>query len=175
MLFDVLRQTDYNDIAYHIANQRDYPGWGYMLANDATTLWESWAKPEGASYNHPMFGQPVEWYFRSLLGINPASPGFKTIQIKPMPAGDLTWAKGSYESPYGTIASSWKIEEGIYSLEVTIPANTKAQIYIPASSADKVKTDSSPALVTYKGKKGRYQLYEVGSGTYRFYAPYNVK
>ena len=172
MMFDVLRELDRNDISYSIINQRDYPGWNFMLDNDATTLWESWKKPESASYNHPMFGQPVEWYYRSLLGINPATPGFKTITIKPMPAGDMTWAKGSYESPYGTIASGWEIKDGIYTLEVTIPVNTKANIYIPSASAENVKSDNSPSLVKYKGKEGRYQVYEVGSGTYRFYSPY---
>jgi Alpha-L-rhamnosidase N-terminal domain./Bacterial alpha-L-rhamnosidase. len=173
MMFDVLRDLDRNDVSYTIINQRDYPGWGFMLDNDATTLWESWEKPVGASYNHPMFGQPVEWYYRSLLGINPATPGFKTIQIKPMPVGDLTWAKGSYESLYGTIASGWEIKDGVYTLEVTIPTNTKADVYIPAESNTSVEFDSSPSLVSHKGKEGRYQVFEVGSGTYRFYAPYH--
>lgn len=177
MMFDVLREADRNDIAYTIANQRDYPGWGHMLANDATTLWETWAQPTSASYNHPMFGQVVEWYYRSLLGINPATPGFKSIEIKPQPAGDLTWAKGSYESPYGTIGSAWEIKDGVYSLEVTVPVNTTATVWIPTASAQGVKADGkavgSDSSIRYEGANGRYQLYNIGSGTYRFSAPYN--
>ena len=104
MMFDVLRENDMNDIAYRIANQRDYPGWGNMIANGATTLWETWAYPEsGPSQNHPMFGSVDEWFYRSLLGINAAAPGFKKIIIKPQPAGDLTWAKGSYNSVRGKL------------------------------------------------------------------------
>jgi alpha-L-rhamnosidase len=75
-----------------------------MLASDATTLWESWKKPDNATtLNHPMFGSISEWFYRSLLGINALAPGFEKIQIKPQPAGDLTWAKGSYQSIRGTI------------------------------------------------------------------------
>ena len=176
MMFDVLREADRNDMAYTIANQREYPGWGYMLDNGATTLWESWAKPTSASYNHPMFGQVVEWFYRALLGINPAVPGFKEIEIKPLPAGDLTWAKGSYESPYGTIGSSWVIKDGIYTIDVTVPANTTATVWIPTNSPQSVKADgvavSTNADVQYVGEKGRFQLYKVGSGSYSFSAPY---
>ncbi|MBD0289024.1 MAG: family 78 glycoside hydrolase catalytic domain, partial [Flavisolibacter sp.] len=57
MLFDVMREKDQNEIAYEVANQRTFPGWGYMLEKSATTLWETWAYPENApSQNHPMFG-----------------------------------------------------------------------------------------------------------------------
>jgi alpha-L-rhamnosidase len=96
MLFDVFRERDQNDLAYRIADQRGYPGWGLMLENGATTLWETWAASDNTySKNHPMFGSIGEWFYRSLLGINPAAPGFKKIIIKPQPAGDLTFARGS--------------------------------------------------------------------------------
>lgn len=165
MMFDVLRENNDNEIAYRIANQRDYPGWGYMLANDATTLWESWEFPEtGPSRNHPMFGSIDEWFYRSLLGINPAAPGFSKIIIKPQPAGDLTWAKGSYQSVRGMITSDWKINGSDFSLSVSIPANTTAHVWVPSSDG-KVKQDG-------KGISGRvekdYVVVEVGSGSYVF-------
>jgi alpha-L-rhamnosidase len=78
MLFDVAREEDKNNMAYQVADQRSFPGWGHMLAEGATTLWESWKKPDNAtSMNHPMFGSISEWFYRSLLGINPAAPGFQ--------------------------------------------------------------------------------------------------
>lgn len=109
MLFDVFRELNKNNLAYMVANQRTYPGWGHMIEKGATTLWESWKKPDNAtSLNHPMFGSISEWFYRSLLGINAASPGFEKIIIKPQPAGDLIWAKGSYHSVRGQIISDWK-------------------------------------------------------------------
>ncbi|MDR3260355.1 MAG: hypothetical protein LBT78_00815, partial [Tannerella sp.] len=168
MAFDVLRIHNRNDVAYRVANQRDYPGWGHMLEQGATTLWESWSYPEnGSSQNHPMFGSTEEWFYRSLLGINPAKPGFKEIVIKPQPAGDLTWAKGSYQSIRGTIVSDWKIENGVYTLLVEIPANTSATVYVAAPGAAAVQ---SPALAEFTGYEEGYAVYRVPSGKYDFSA-----
>lgn len=162
MLFDVLRERDQNDMAYRIADQRSFPGWGYMLGSGATTLWETWAASDNTySKNHPMFGSIGEWFYRSLLGINPAAPGFKKILIKPQPAGDLTFAKGSYNSPYGTITSDWKITNGKFSLKVTIPANTSAEIRVPLKYG---KVSGGKMLREEKG----YGVFETGSGSYTF-------
>ena len=166
MAFDVLRQYNRNDAAYRVANQRDYPGWGFMLAEGATTLWESWEYPDNASsQNHPMFGSTEEWFYRSLLGINPAEPGFRKIIIKPQPAGDLNWAKGSYYSIRGKIVSDWKIEGDTYTLSVEIPANTSAKVYVKTKDHDNVK---SCGQVSYLGYEDGYAVYEVSSGKYNF-------
>jgi len=166
MAFDVLRQYNLNDVAYRVANQRDYPGWGFMLAGGATTLWESWEYPDNASsQNHPMFGSTEEWFYRSLLGINPAEPGFRKISIKPQPAGDLKWAKGSYSSIRGKIVSDWKIEGDTYTLSVEIPANTSAKVYVKTKDPDNVK---SSGQVSYLGYENGYAVYEVSSGKYVF-------
>lgn len=167
MMFDVLREKNKNDIAYSIANQKDYPGWGYMLANGATTLWETWAYPEESpSQNHPMFGSVDEWFYRSLLGINPAAPGFEKIIIQPQPAGDLTWARGSYQSIRGEIISEWKKNNNEFSLHVVIPANTKATIYIPAKEIATIR-ESNIVMKANRYENG-YAIIETGSGEYNF-------
>ncbi|GHV49609.1 hypothetical protein FACS1894181_08980 [Bacteroidia bacterium] len=172
MAFDVLRLNNLNEVAYRIANQRGYPGWGYMVEQGATTLWESWEYPEnGSSQNHPMFGSTEEWFYRSLLGINPAKAGFKEIIIKPQPAGDLAWAKGSYRSIRGTIASAWKIENNRYSLSVEIPANTTATVYIPASSPEAVQ---APSKAGFAGYDDGYAFYRIPSGKYEFVANWGI-
>lgn len=172
MMFDVLRESDQNEVAYKIANQKDFPGWGYMLANGATTLWETWQYPElYPSQNHPMFGSISEWFYRSLLGINPGLPGFENIIIKPQPAGDLTWAKGQYESVRGTIHSEWKIEGGNFSLTVQIPGNTTADVWVPLKSEGKVVMNEKP-VATVKIENG-YGLIKIGSGTYTFVSERN--
>ncbi|MBS1598067.1 MAG: family 78 glycoside hydrolase catalytic domain [Bacteroidetes bacterium] len=171
MVFDVLRENDRNDIAYTLANQRTYPGWGYMIANGASTLWESWEKPDdGPSMNHPMFGSVDEWFYKSILGINAASPGFKKIIIKPQPAGDLKWAKGSYHAMSGNITSGWKIENGRFVLQVSIPANTKATVYIPSSQKSGLM-ESNSAFNDARYENG-YLVAEIGSGNYAFSAPF---
>lgn len=166
-LFDVLREENLNEWAYQIANQRDYPGWGHMLAKGASTLWETWGDP-GFTYseNHPMFGSIDEWFYRSLLGINPAAPGFSKVIIKPQPAGDLTWAKGAYQSVSGKIESDWKIEQGKYSLRVNIPANVQAEVWVKCKENGQVM-ENGVVLSGLKFRDG-YAVVEVGSGEYLF-------
>lgn len=171
MMFDVLRERDKNDVAYKIANQRDYPGWGYMLSKGATTLWESWEYPDNApSQNHPMFGSIDEWFYRSLLGINPLAPGYQKIQIKPQPAGDLTWAKGSYTSVKGLIGSDWRLDDGKFRLTAIIPPNTTAEVWIKSKEGSALK--ESGKVMSPSGFENGYAVVEVGSGTYHFESIY---
>jgi alpha-L-rhamnosidase len=180
MMFDVMRTTNQNDVAYRVANQRAFPGWGHMLENGATTLWESWKKPDNATtLNHPMFGSISEWFYRSLLGINSAAPGFERILIKPQPAGDLTWAKGSYNSIRGEIVSDWKKSKDAFTLHVSIPANCTAEVWIPAKENSRL-TENGKSIKNIEGAKlieyrNGYAVVEVGSGDYNFesqlYAP----
>ena len=167
MMFDVLREKNKNEMAYRIANQKDFPGWGHMLESGATTLWETWAFPEtGPSRNHPMFGSVDEWFYRSLLGINAAAPGFEKIKIKPQPAGDLTWAKGSFKSIRGEIKSSWKKQGSSFMLDVSIPANTTAEVWVPCEKEVAI-TESAQAVKALRYEAG-YAILQIGSGNYSF-------
>ncbi len=175
MMFDVLRKHDMNEQMYRIANQRDFPGWGYMIEKGATSLWETWAYSDNVySQNHPMFGSISEWFYRSLLGINPDGPGFRKIIIKPQPAGDLTFAKGSYHSVQGPINVDWKISEGKFILQVEIPVNTTAQIYIPSSCGKVMESgkEINNNEIPNKKEENGYVSLSVGSGKYQFKTNY---
>ncbi len=166
-LFDVLREEDLNDLAYQVSNQRDYPGWGHMLEQGATTLWETWAYPDRApSQNHPMFGSIDEWFYRSILGINPASPGFAKVIIKPQPAGDLSWARGEYQSIRGPIKIEWKAEDNKYFLKVDIPANVRAEVWIRCKT-DGLLRENGKDVPGVRFEKG-FAVVETGSGEYLF-------
>jgi alpha-L-rhamnosidase len=172
-LFDVCRIANRNDIAYSVANQQLFPGYGFMIQHGATTLWESWAYPDTVcSQNHPMFGSVSEWFYRSLLGINADEPGFRTFHIKPQPAGDLTWAKGYFDAVTGRISSEWKITGDTFVFRVSIPANTKAFIYVPSCEGGPVKeigtqADLSDSLKFVEYRNG-YALFKALSGNYTF-------
>jgi alpha-L-rhamnosidase len=118
-----------------------------------------------------MFGSISEWFYRSLLGINPGAPGFSKIIIKPQPAGDLTWAKGSYNSVRGDIVSDWKISGNSFVLNVSVPPNTIAEIWVPAAKNSQV-TESSRSLesqkLTNQKTDNGYVIVNVGSGNYEF-------
>ncbi len=79
-----------------------------------------------------MMGQIEEWFFKSLAGIrSEENSGFKEIIIAPQPVGDLKFVEASYETLYGKIAVDWKKQDNVFILNVSIPANCTAKIYMP--------------------------------------------
>ena len=139
-LCHVLTEEGYLDVAYELINQDTMPSWLYAIGKGATTIWEGWdtIKPDGSlgigSHNHYSKGAVGEWFYRVVAGIEIGEPGYKQIIIKPRPSGGLTWAKATVESMYGLISSSWQLEERLFQLEVVIPPNTTAVIYLPDGS-----------------------------------------
>lgn len=173
----VLSDNGRADLVYKIATQKDYPGWGYMIANGATTIWELWngntADPTMNSGNHVMLvGDLVIWLNEYLAGIaaDPAVPGFKHIVMKPHVVGDLKFAQATHRSPYGLISSKWRKDEEKFVWDVEIPANTTATVYVPAMRRQSV-TESGDSLGLARGVKllrgeaGRILL-QLGSGKY---------
>jgi alpha-L-rhamnosidase len=167
------------DLAYEIATQKTYPGWGYMVEQGATTIWELWngntADPAMNSGNHVMqIGDLAVWMYEYLAGIrsDPEKPGFQHILIHPYPAGDLTSVKASHKSMYGLISASWKKDNGSFNLDVTIPANTTATVWLPAKEVGAVTESGKPAAkaggVQFVRSESGGAIYEVQSGTYRF-------
>ena len=173
MIFDVLSALGRNDVAYRIANQRTFPGWGHMIENGATTLWETWKYSDNTySQNHPMFGSIGEWFYRSILGINETAPGFKKIRIKPHSYGELTEAKGHFDSVYGRIGSAWQRTDDMFNIDVEIPVNTKAEVWVPTETGrtllEKNKKVVDNTTIKLLRTEGDYIVVEVGSGNYNF-------
>lgn len=165
------------DVAYGIVNQRTFPGWGHMLERGATTLWEHWEFSDNTfSHNHPMFGSVSEWFYKVLAGIQPApdAVGFDKIIIKPQPVGDLRWACASHETVRGRIASAWRKAGDGFTLNVTIPANASALVYVPGKDANHVTEGGRPAAgapgVKFVRMEGGAAVFAVGSGNYEFAA-----
>jgi alpha-L-rhamnosidase len=178
-IMQTLSETGHAGVAYQIAGQKTYPSWGYMIEHGATTIWELWngdtANPAMNSGNHLMLvGDLVTWLYENLAGISPDSrePGFKHVIMRPMPVGDLTSVKASFNSPYGEIASSWSLTGGRFTWNLTIPPNATATVYVPTKDAAVVMESGKPAAsaraVKYLRTEGGAAAYEVGSGTYRF-------
>ena len=136
------------DLAYGVADQRSFPGWGWMLENGATTMWEHWAGSDNTfSHNHPMFGSVSEWYFRSLGGIRPeeGANGCDRVEIRPTVPAGLDWVKASYHSVRGPIRSEWRHVDGRLTLVVEIPPNVTATVHIPTTNPGTVMEGGRPA------------------------------
>ena len=171
-LLNVLTMQGQADAAYRIANQRDFPSWGLWLEQGATTLWERWG--DGFSRNHHAFCYISEWFYKTLAGIvpDPSQPGFKHVIIAPWPVGDLTYATGETRSPYGRLRSSWRRQNGRFLLEISIPANSTAEVHLPTADPAAVTesgtgADESPHVSFRRVERGRV-VYEIGAGEYHF-------
>ena len=140
--------------------------------------WNGWTPAKGFgdigmnSFNHYAFGAVGEYLYGGVGGIRAASPGYKTIIIRPAVGEGLAWANTSFDSVHGRIVSNWKVEAGKLAMEVTVPANTTATVYVPAKDAAAV-AESGKLVTKARGVKflqmeNNVAVYAVGSGTYRF-------
>lgn len=174
-----LTKFDRPDIAYQLASTKTYPGWGYMVEQGATTIWELWngntANPQMNSQNHVMLlGDLLTWYYENLGGIksDEQEVAFKKIIMKPSLVDGLNWVNASYGSAYGQIQSQWKNSIGQFEWQIKIPANTSAKIYLPTASLENI-TESGKALESIEGIKilkmeSGNTVIEIGSGSYHF-------
>jgi alpha-L-rhamnosidase len=176
-LLEMLTEYGYSEVAYKIATQETYPGWGFMLANGATTLWERWEHETGGamnSHNHPMMGSVGSWFYKYLLGIIPDADeaGFEKFTIHPYVIKDLDFAEGEYNSVKGLIKSRWRKEPGTINFDVTVPGNSTATVYIPSKNKDSIMEGDQKIDLLNEAKFLRiedfYAVYQVGSGSYHF-------
>ncbi len=135
-LLKVLIEAGRNDIIFKMNNRTDVPGYGYQLVHGATTLTESWQGLPSVSNNHLMLGHLMQWFYEGLAGISQAenSVGYKNIVIRPHIVGDITHAAATFQSPYGEIRSAWRKAGNNFDLNVTVPANCTATIYLPGTA-----------------------------------------
>ncbi|HEX5655145.1 MAG TPA: alpha-L-rhamnosidase C-terminal domain-containing protein, partial [Chitinophagaceae bacterium] len=146
----------------------DVPGYGYQLKHGATALTESWQAYPSVSNNHFMLGHLMEWFYQGLAGIQQTanSVGFKEILIKPTPVGDISHARATFRSPYGSIISDWEKSGTNFSLKLEIPVNSSAVIYLPASSSSVIK-EGRRLMMNGKYENGK-AIFRLGSGSYQF-------
>src|ERR1022692_4362951 len=146
-----------------------------MLANgDASSLGESPYTRYGqyGSGDPPLGACVAGWIYRCLAGIRPdlSGPGYRQLTIKPAMISNLNWVKAHHDSVYGRVTSNWKREGDRVAMEVAIPVNTTATIYVPAKDAAGVTEGGKPAAQAKGVKFLRLEdgaaVYEIGSGRY---------
>lgn len=179
-----LSDNGYSDLAYKLLQNNQFPSWLYAVDQGATTIWErlnGYTTDKGFggnnsmnSFNHYSFGAIGQWMMAYSLGIQRDEPGFKKfiLQPEPDPTGEMTWARGFYDSEYGRINSSWKVENNKLTYTATVPANTKATLYLPVHDVKTIREGGKPVSNTrgikfIKFEKGK-AVYELQSGNYAF-------
>jgi len=173
-------------LAYDLLTQTSYPSWGYMLLNGATTLWELWQNKTGPgmnSHNHPMLGSVGTWFYRNVVGIDQAedSFGYKKIHIRPGFGRDLKFAEGRIRSLYGAVACRWIKTDSGYRVQLSIPVNCTAEVFLPILGKRKpiLIEGGSPVYTSDRfltgidgikmvDEKENQLIIQIGSGRYVF-------
>jgi alpha-L-rhamnosidase len=186
-LCHVLSRFGYDTVAYKLLLQETYPSWLYPVKMGATTIWERWdgEKPDSSfqtpgmnSFNHYAYGAIGDWMYRNIAGMDTyeEGAGYKKILIRPHPGGKLSYASADLETGYGKLSVHWKIAEGKFMLDLEIPANTTASIYIPAATVETIKENGKTLTeikeISVTGKDGQYIVLQAGSGIYHFSTAY---
>jgi alpha-L-rhamnosidase len=168
---EALAQFGRADVAWNIINQKTYPSWNSMMEK-YTTVCEFWTLKQ--SKNHVMMGSIDAWFYKYIAGIqiDETKPGFSEFFIKPHFLNGLTHAEGKTETIRGTVSSKWKLEPGKITLEVEVPFNTAATVFIPEIESAKINESGNPLKdvegIEYIGySEGTHQV-KVYSGKYKF-------
>lgn len=172
-----LSDYGYNEHAYKLLQNNQYPSWLYSIDQGATTIWErlnGYTVENGFggnnsmnSFNHYSFGAVGQWMIAYSLGIQRDEPGFQKfiLQPTPDPSGEMKWAEGYYDSMYGKIYSKWELEGDQLTYTATVPANTSATLYLPAKSENDVIDANGCELLKFENGKA---VYTLKSGKYSF-------
>jgi alpha-L-rhamnosidase len=162
-----LEEAGRNDVIFDMNNRDDVPGYGYQMKHGATALTESWQAYPNVSNNHLMLGHLMEWFYSGLAGIRSAKDAvaFNKIEIAPGAPGDVSNAKATYHSVYGDIVSEWEKNAGEFELDVEIPPNTTATVYLPATKNQEVTENGKKVVVIWLNDSA---VVKIGSGKYRF-------
>lgn len=169
--------------AYKLFESTEYASWLYPVLNSATSIWERWNSytVDGGfngnnsmnSFNHFSLGAIYEWMMGYQLGImhDENKPGYKNVILQPQMGGQMTYAKGTFESPYGQIKVGWtRGEAGLWkTYEVTLPANTTGDLYLPIVSEVPVVQCHGVTLLQVETHHGILTYhFRLQNGTYMF-------
>ncbi len=152
-LLPALTEIGATDVAYQLLLNETYPSWGYSILHGATTIWERWdgwtkergfQDPAMNSFNHYSLGSVGEWLYRYVAGIDldpdePDAAGYKHILLRPHPNRRIGWVKTTFASISGTIHFSWSWQDSQFQVEVNIPANTTARLWLPTTDPKTVR------------------------------------
>jgi alpha-L-rhamnosidase len=161
LICDALCHVGAYHTAFRLLNQRECPSWLYPVTMGATTIWERWDSmlPDGSinpgemtSFNHYALGAVADWLHRSVAGLAPAAPGYRRMEVRPLPGGGLTHAHARHRTPYGMAEAGWALADGQITVDLLVPPGVTAEIALP----------------------GRDTTIEVGSGAHRWVYPYQV-
>ncbi|BAL86047.1 putative alpha-L-rhamnosidase [Actinoplanes missouriensis 431] len=159
LILDALTVSGHLEEAYRLLLEKGCPSWLYPVTMGATTIWERWDSmlPDGlinpgnmTSFNHYALGAVADWLHRTVAGLAPAAPGYRTLRVRPRPGGGLSWAAAQHRTPYGDAAVHWQREGSTLQVEVIVPPNCDAQVELPGQQPVSVSSGTHTFSCTYR-------------------------
>ncbi len=156
LLNNVLTENGFEELAYELLLNEDYPGWLHEVKLGATTVWERWNSllDDGTisgismnSMNHYAYGSVLEWMFRHVAGINTVdeAPGLRRVAFVPLLNRTLRKVSASYDSPAGLYKSSWEMTDSSHvTLSVTVPFGCSATLQLPLAKPETYEDQENP-------------------------------
>lgn len=126
VIFRVLAENGYVDLAYKMITHKEHPSYANIILRGATTLWESFWKEEGRilSMNHHFWGDVSAWFYVYLAGmrINPNGDNPNEVHIIPRFPKDLNHVKASHQLPAGELVVEWnRIDKNHIEVHLDVP------------------------------------------------------
>jgi alpha-L-rhamnosidase len=159
LICDALCSAGEYEAAYRLITQQENPSWLYPITMGATTIWERWDSmlPDGTvnpgqmtSFNHYALGAVADWLHRVAGGLAPAAPGYRRLEIQPVPGDGLTQASVRHLTPYGMAECAWTLDGGQMEVSVQVPPSTTARVTLPGSEKEPVEVGSGTHRWSYR-------------------------
>jgi alpha-L-rhamnosidase len=178
-LFDALYEMGAEEYAFELLTSETDRSWMNMIRFGTTITSEAWdlKYKRNMTWNHAWGAAPVYIITRRIFGIEPLEPAFRRVRIKPQP-GALESAEIKSPTIRGPVYAKFKNEPGSFTLEVVIPANTDAELMLPAK---RIKTTGRENLiVTVNGNEVPFRMEDgfaviddLQAGSYKVELTYN--
>lgn len=134
-VFHVLADIGEQDLAYKMITSKHQHCYGYWVANNATSMWESFRginDPNTNSKNHHFLGDISSWLIQSAAGlkINPHADDITYVEISPAFIKDLSFAKAYFDSGFGRVEVQWERNGKGICIAVTIPEGMHGKLLL---------------------------------------------
>lgn len=128
---------------------------GKMVASEYSTLWEGWEYTGGrgmkyqsgnGTYNHAWSGGGLTILSEFIAGISPLKPAFEEFRVCPNLA-TLKRVHSVVPTPFGNIEMRAMRNGTSISIELSVPANTKAVIELPQGYSSLESGDTTAEIL----------------------------
>jgi hypothetical protein len=143
--------------------------WRHMAEDVGATItleaWDDKYKPN-QDWNHAWGAAPANILPRKLMGIEPLEAGYGRLRLHPRPGG-LAFAEMTLPTIRGSVREAFHSSPARFTLAVTLPANTKAEVVLPGLGGSDATVTVDGVPKTGRIEDGNIVVDFIGSGDHK--------